>query len=351
MTTATQQIPSNPALDFANAILEETNGALELIEILHDIAQGNDEEATAHDRITATRVLMDRGLGKCPRQITPSVEPRPETDDSDVGAIRESPSAVPHKEPQSPRLVTQIDDTLNESLGPAPSAHIPTTNDVEPAPYSIRGAIRESPEHENADTSAPFDPYSIHFTIQQHILTITNNGQTLRDTLKEIARAKDDPRIKPIHRTRAARILLDRILGTDPGLVRNGLCPDCRQSWTTHTSSPDHPEPSPVVGQVEDLRSDEERWASIEATFNRMEEEGILTPDPNAPAIDIPMHRMPKDFDSTPFEKEEAAAFWAEIDLRIERQKQWPEIEERRRKKLAQIYPSHSDDEDKAPDT
>ena len=82
-----------------------------------------------------------------------------------------------------------------------------------------------------------------------------------------------------------------------------------------------------------------------------MEEEGILTPDPNAPAIDIPMHRMPKDFDSTPFEKEEAAAFWAEIDLRIERQKQWPEIEERRRKKLAQIYPSHSDDEDKAPDT
>ena len=59
--------------------------------------------------------------------------------------------------------------------------------------------------------------------------------------------------------------------------------------------------------------------------------------------------RMPKDFDSTPYEEEEAAAFKAEIELRVERQKQWPEIEERRRKKLAQIYPSHTDGEQ--PDT
>ena len=361
MTTATQQIPSNPALDFANAILEETNGALELIEILHDIAQGNDEEATAHDRITATRVLMDRGLGKCPRQITPSAGPNPEPAPETKACLEpaeEGRGACP--EPR--RRVTQIDDSLNQSLGPAPSA-CPEPVNGEPALSLSKGHSREKPalvpRHGGGNPESygvshspdPFDTSSIQYVIQQHILTITNNGQTLRDTLKEIARAKDDPRTKPIHRTRAARILLDRILGTDPGLVRNGLCPDCRQSWTDHASPPDHPEPSPVVGQVEDLRSDEERWASIEATFNRMEEEGILTPDPNAPAIDIPMHRMPKDFDSTPFEKEEAAAFWAEIDLRIERQKQWPEIEERRRKKLAQIYPSHSDDEDKAPDT
>ena len=74
-----------------------------------------------------------------------------------------------------------------------------------------------------------------------------------------------------------------------------------------------------------------------------MEEAGILTPDPDAPPIDISMYRMPKDFDSTAYEEEEAAAFKAEIELRVERQKQWPEIEERRRKKLAQIYPSHTD--------
>ena len=265
-----------------------------------------------------------------------------------VGAdVRESPPA----KPESPRLVTRIDESLTRSLGPAPSAsqHTP-----------------QIPE--------PFDPNSIHFTIQQHILDITNNGQMLRDILLEIARAcpepvegaEDDPeaspehepalskskgrRITPYHRRRAVILLLDRALGSDPNAVRNGRLPRLPSKVDNpHLDSPGHPEPSPVVGQVEDLRSDEERWASIEATLNRMEEEGILTPDPNAPAIDIPMHRMPKDFDSTPFEKEEAAAFWAEIDLRIERQKQWPEIEERRRKKLAQIYPSHSeDDEDKA---
>ena len=68
MTTTTQQIPSNPALDFANAILAETNNGLELIEILHDIAQGNDEDATTNDRITAANILADRGLGKYPKQ-------------------------------------------------------------------------------------------------------------------------------------------------------------------------------------------------------------------------------------------------------------------------------------------
>ena len=352
MTTATQQIPSNPALEFAQSILDVTNNGLELIEILRDIAQDTDEVASTNDRIAATNILNDRAFGKSPKHIyhhiESDLEPAPEADANDVGAIRESPPA----KPESPRLVTRIDESLNRSLGPAPSASQYTP---------------QTPE--------PFDPNSIHFTIQQHILDITNNGQMLRDILLEIARAcpepvegaEDDPeaspehepalskskgrRVTPYHRRRAVILLLDRALGSDPNAVRNGVCPDCRQRWTTHTSSPDHPEPSPVVGQVEDLRSDEERWASIEATFNRMEEEGILTPDPNAPAIDIPMHRMPKDFDSTPFEKEEAAAFWAEIDLRIERQKQWPEIEERRRKKLAQIYPSHSDDEDKAPDT
>ena len=348
MTTATQQIPSNPALEFAQSILDVTNNGLELIEILRDIAQDTDEVATTNDRIAATNILNDRAFGKSPKQITPSAGPNPDpTPETDANYVE------PPAKPESPRLVTRIDESLNRSLGPAPSAsqHTPQT-----------------PE--------PFDPNSIHFTIQQHILAITNNGQMLRDILLEIARAcpepvegaEDDPeaspehepalskskgrRITPYHRRRAVILLLDRALGSDPNAVRNGVCPDCRQSWTTHTCSPDHPEPSPAPAPVEDLRSDEERWASIKATFNRMEEEGILTPDPNAPAIDIPMHRMPKDFDSTPFEKEEAAAFWAEIDLRIERQKQWPEIEERRRKKLAQIYPSHSeDDEDKAPDT
>ena len=130
MTTSTQQIPSNPALDFANAILAETNNGLELIEILHDIAQGLDEDATTNDRITAANILADRGLGKCPKQPpAPNPKPAPETHDNDVGAIRESPSAVPHDQPESPRLVTQIKDALQDSLGPAPTpgTHYPLT--------------------------------------------------------------------------------------------------------------------------------------------------------------------------------------------------------------------------------
>ena len=94
---------------------------------------------------------------------------------------------------------------------------------------------------------------------------------------------------------------------------------------------------------------DPEALAEVRAEIQRMKDEGILTPDPNARKIDISMYRMPKDFDITPYAKEEAAAFWAEIDLRLERQKQWPEIEERRRKKLAQIYPSHTDDKPPEP--
>ena len=292
MTTATQQIPSNPALDFANSILEVTNNGLELIEILRDIAQDTDEVASTNDRIAATNILNDRAFGKSPRQITPSVEPRPETDANAVepapysirGALREAPPAVSHNEPESPRLVTRIDESLNRSLGPAPSAsqHTPQTPDS-------------------------FDPNSIHFTIQQHILAITNNGQMLRDILLEIARAcpepvegaEDDPeaspehepalskskgrRITPYHRRRAVILLLDRALGSDPNAVWNTVCPDCRQRWTTHPDSTDHPERGPVANPVL-LDDDEieaakpETWDKVIAELKRLDRSGRANP-------------------------------------------------------------------------
>ena len=204
---------------------------------------------------------------------------------------------------------------------------------------------------DSAQTPDPFDPLSIHFSIQQHILDITNNCRTLITALTDICRTPDDnPRVTDYHRVRAGRMLLDRILGTDPNTLRSAVCPECRRKWTNHTDSSDHTEHKPgMVEKVDDPRSDEERLAAIEADLNKMIDKGILTPDPNASPIDISAYRMPKDFDITPYAAEEAAAFKAEIELRIERQKQWPEIEERRRKKLAQIYPSHTDGEQ--PDT
>ena len=333
MNQATQHISPNPALDFANAILAEFNNGLELIEILRDIAEGVDEKATANDRIAANNILLDRGLGKCPKQ-PPATNPAP-APDSEPDA--KEPKA--DNTPESPRLVTQIDQSLHDSFGAPPSAHTEPVEEAHP----------HSPEPESPE---PLDPFSIQATIQQHILAITNNGLTLLASLAEIARAEDDPkacpepsrRIKTSHRRRAARILIDRLAGTDLMPAHNAVCPDCRRKRSTHDGSHAHPEPGQATAQVEDLPSDEERWARIEAKFKRMEDEGIITPDPNAPEIDISGYRMPKDFDSTPYEKEEAESFKAEIALQLERQKQWPEIEERRRKKLAQIYPSHSDD-------
>ena len=340
MTTATQQISSNPARDFANGILAETNNGLELIDILRDIAEGSDEDATTNDRIAANNILLDRALGKCPKQppaASPYPEHAPATGDNDIGAIRESP----HTEPASPRLVTQIDESLNQSLGPAPSAHTPVSQSPD-LPHSAEDDSPESP--------APFDPFSIQAIIQRHILAITNNGQTLRDALLEIARAKDDPKVKTSHHRRAARILIDRLAGTDLMPAHSAVCPECRRKWTAHPGSHAHPESHPGKAPGPRMsKADPEALAEARAEIQRMKDEGILTPDPNAKKIDITPYLPPDDFDLSPYAKEEAAKFWANIELRYERQQQWPAIEERRRKKLAQIYPSHSDDSDSDP--
>ena len=363
MNQTAQHISPNPAQRIADKILARTNNGQDLIDLLHDIGKGR-YDANKNDRITASNYLFDRGYGKCPRQspaANPDQEHPPATDDNDVAALREAPSAVPHKEAESPRLVTQIDDALNESFGPAPSAHTEPAKEGsegepalslpkghppgEPDPYSTQDQdpdISDSPE-----TPEPFDPSSI----QAYIIEITNDGDTLIDTLMEIAyAADDDTTVTSHHRTRAGRILADRGMGTDPNALRSAVCPDCRRKWTTHPGSHDHPEPSGVVDETEEEPFDKEVWEEIIAELNQMEEAGIITPDPDAPEVDMSAYNKWTDEQIAPYAAEAAAKLWNDIDLRLERQKQWPEIEERRRKKLAQIYPSHSDD-GKSPDT
>ena len=311
MTTTTQQLPSNPALDFANAVLAETDGGREIVLMLHDIAQGVRENATTNDRINASNILIDGGLGKCPKKAPATTSPNP-------NPSNDKPKA--DKQPKSPRLVTQLGDSLNRSFGPPPEAKSPT-------PIQDENQDPESPE--------PFDPYSIQ-SIQKHILEITNNCLTLMSVLTDIYRAPDDdPKVKDSHRVRAGRMLVDRITAMYPNAVlsaADGL-----------VLSSANPEQTPIV---QDRPSDDEIWAKIDADLKQLEDEGILTPDPDAPPIDISIYRPPEDYVMPPeVAAEEAAKFWAEIDLRVERRKKWPEIEERRRKKLAQIYPSHSEDE------
>ena len=337
MTTTTQQIPSNPALDFANAVLAETDGGREIVLMLHDIAQGVRENATTNDRMNATNILIDGGLGKCPKKAPAAhSNPNPAPEPNDVGAIRESPPTITHGEPKSPRLVTQLGDSLNRSFGPPPEAH--------PVPAQTEDTSHTPVQDENPESPEPFDPYSI----QKHILEITNNCLTLMSVLTDIYRAPDDDpkacpeprrRVKDSHRVRAGRMLVDRITAMYPNAVlsaADGL-----------VLSADYAENSPGVQDDDDDEPfDVEVWDGIIAELKQKEEQGILTPDPNAPKIDYSYYLPPDDFDLTPYLDEEDAKFRAGIALRAERRKKWPEIEERRRKKLAQIYPSHSDDND-----
>ena len=159
--------------------------------------------------------------------------PADHTSNSVPAPVDDKPKTT--KEPESPRLVTQVGDALHESLGPAPSAcpepsrraHTPDTHTADSqSPES--GGISHSTEHDNPDTSAPFDPTSI----QDFIIEITNDGETLVDTLMEIADADaDDPTVTSRHRSRAVRILVDRFMGTNPTALKNGVCPECRKKW------------------------------------------------------------------------------------------------------------------------
>ena len=217
-------------------------------------------------------------------------------------------------------------------------------------------------------STEPFAPNSIHFTIQKHILAITNNGQTLRDTLLDIAKADDDPRITPYHRRRATIILIDRALGTDPTPVLRAVQerPEPGQSDSDY---PDYP-PGYVFDPTKDCiycsqslnmpeghegehRFDHEGMAKALEEVERMLEEQGITRDPNPPKIDYPISMPSKEWVANNIDviREETAKFQEEIKLRIERRKAWPAIEERRRKKLAQIYPSHSENDDEPPET
>ena len=120
-------------------------------------------------------------------------------------------------------------------------------------------------------------------------------------------------------------LLLDRVLGTNPTLIQNGVCPDCRQRWTTHPDSHAHPERGPVANPVL-LDDDEieaakpETWDKVIAELKRLEEAGERTPGPPGPEIDYSAYMPPDDFDLTPY-LEQAEAFKAKVALRVERQK------------------------------
>ena len=169
----------------------------------------------------------------------------------------------------------------------------------------------------------------------------TDNGRTIVRTLIHTMEAREDP-YKPHHNLEAAKQL------TDNGFPPTGdlLCaPDCSHH------APAHPEPIEGDGTPDSTKEEfvpDPGWVETVHEIKRMEDEGIIDKvefDPFKPVYNW----APKEV-VMPYADEVADKFRAELDLQAERRAKWPEIEERRRKKLAQIYPSHSKDDD-PPDT
>ena len=181
-------------------------------------------------------------------------------------------------------------------------------------------------------------------------MAITNDAETLIDVLMDIAYAdEDDPKAHPeqepalnlskgrritaYHRNQASRMLVDRGAGTS-----------CAPTMAPAlNNAPDTPRS--IDDSAQDENVPDPKWLETLQEIQRMIDEGIITPDPNAPKVDMSIYMMGTDEEIAPYAAESVAKLRAELDLRIERQEKWPEIEERRRKKLAQIYPSHSEDD------
>ena len=211
---------------------------------------------------------------------------------------------------------------------------------------SSRSAPREPvqsearPEHSRraeGDRDPIMDP--LKDEMARFIREETDNGRTIVRTLIHTMEAREDP-YKPHHNLEAAKQL------TNNGFPPTGdlIClPNCPHHFVEKADTPSDTPDSTKEEFVPDPG-----WVETVHEIKRMEDEGIIDKvefDPFKPVYNW----APKEV-VMPYADEVADKFRAELDLQAERRAKWPEIEERRRKKLAQIYPSHSE-EDKPPDT
>ena len=153
----------------------------------------------------------------------------------------------------------------------------------------------------------------------------------LRDILLEIARAEDNPRVTPYHRRRAAIILIDRSLGTDPTPVLRAVQerPEPGQSVSHHPEYPPDYTLDPTKsciycspnldiseGHEGDHRIDHEGLAEVFAENRRLLEELGITP-PDISEITEREHssynNIPEDYIPNPDEIRKVVAEFAEI--------------------------------------
>ena len=163
----------------------------------------------------------------------------------------------------------------------------------------------------------------------QFIRDETDNGRTIVRNLIHAMETHEDP-YKPHHNLAAAKQLIDNGFPLTDALI---CTPDCSHHAVEKAVTPSDTTEKETVPDP--------KWIATVAEIKRMEDEGEI------PAVEFdpfkPMYNWAPKEVVMPYADEVADKFRAELDLQAERRAKWPEIEERRRKKLAQIYPSHSD--------
>ena len=270
---------------FKDIILEETDGGRDIARFLKGAMEGEFSNFEPQHRLKAAEILVDCGSEEAAEYVRAN------------------------KTPKRRRSTTVLRDPAQSEIE---GERDPITD---PFKDEIARAIREE----------------------------TNNGLSIVRNLIQIMETHEDP-YKPHHNLAAAKQLIEHGFPLTDAL---NCAPDCShhavEKAVTSADTTDD------TDSIEKETVPDPKWLEAVAEVQRMKDEGILTPDPNAPKIDHSIYMTGTEEEIAPYADEVSAAFRAELDLQAERQAMWPEIEERRRKKLAQTYPSHSEGD--PPDT
>ena len=191
MQLETQTSTINPVFaGYAAQQLQEAVGGIQRVfDNLLEIARGNDPDANTYDRLRATRVLYDRGMGKVTRTQPRAPTPESESAKSDNQTNHSSDIAA-----ESTRPVAKLEEKLDETIGP-PQA---------PIRLDEPGYLPDVPGYQ---------PDLVR-EAQYYVLEITNYGVELASILAYIHEPDpEDISIRPCHRITAGQMILDRVLG------------------------------------------------------------------------------------------------------------------------------------------
>ena len=224
----------NPAFArrHADKLRELTDDLHRVYDNLREIARGDTPNSTGYDRLRATRVLYDRGMGKVARnQANISVPVPNQPTEPEESQDQSSDTPNPEGGPPAPSAaqptgrVAQIEQKLNDLLGPpqTPDYSAQTAGEASrPAGHGQSAA--EGPKStlsEPAERGLPAPSLNTPNYVpdlvresQYYIMEITNYGDELAEILFSIHEPDpEDSSIRDCHRITAGMMILERVIG------------------------------------------------------------------------------------------------------------------------------------------